>query len=69
MAREALAPGVVSGNRIRRGQTTNSSLASEPVQGNVDCLTAADIQEVSRNKDGTTPATMNGCKYPGINGL
>ena len=51
------------------GEAADGSLPGEPVEGDIDRLTAADVQEVCRDKDRTTPATMNGRKYPRINGL
>ena len=46
------------------GKAANGSLPGEPVEGDIDRLAAADLQEVCRNEYGTTTATVNCRKYP-----
>jgi hypothetical protein len=51
------------------GKAANGPLPGEPVEGHVNCLPAADVQKVGRNKHRTAPAAMNGRNYPRLNGL
>ncbi len=50
-------------------QTTNRSLPNQPVQRNVNCVPAADIEKISRNEDGALPPFADYRNDLGINGL
>jgi hypothetical protein len=46
------------------GEAANRSLPGESVQGDIDGLAGAQVQEICRNKHGTAPTAMYGGKYP-----
>ena len=46
------------------GEAANRSLLGEPVQGDIDRLAAAQVQEIRRNEHGTTAAAVDCRKYP-----
>ena len=45
------------------GEAADRSLPGEPVQGEIDRLAAAEVQEVSRNEHGTTSRAVDAGKY------
>jgi hypothetical protein len=51
------------------GKATDGPLPGKPVERDVNRLAAADVEEIRRNEDRTTSATVDCRNYPGINGL
>ena len=44
-------------------KAANRSFSDEAVQDDINCLAAAQVQEIRRNEHGTTATAMNGGKY------
>jgi hypothetical protein len=44
-------------------RAANRSFSDEAVQDDMNCLAAAQVQEIRRNEHGTTAKAMNGGKY------
>ena len=51
------------------GKAADDPLPGKPVEGNVNRLAAADVEEISRNEDRATPVAANCRNDPRINGL
>jgi hypothetical protein len=50
-------------------ESSDGSLPGQPMEGDVNGLSAADVQEIGRDEHGTSPAASDGREDPGINSL
>ena len=52
------------GESLPAREPAEGSLLGDAVEGDTDCLAAADLEKVRRDEYRTTPATVNCRKYP-----